>query len=158
MNLSENGSTRRAIIITVTLMWLSQFCGLLAINNYTSSIFRDAGSTLHPNDCAIIVGFVQLSGSCTSTVLVDRLGRKLLLTLSAVVTSLALFSMGTYSYLQYLEIDLSSVTWIPLMALSVDVFATCVGYIPVPYIIASEILPQKVLYCEPVIAASILFV
>lgn len=72
----KGAATFRAILISFVLIVGSQLCGTFAIQNYTATIFRDAGSKLEPNMCAIIVGFIQLAGSYLSLVCVDRLGRK----------------------------------------------------------------------------------
>lgn len=47
--------------------------------NYTASVFAEAGSVLSPNLSAIIVGMFQLIGCAFSTLLVDKLGRKVIL-------------------------------------------------------------------------------
>jgi hypothetical protein len=55
---------------------LNQFSGCFALINYTASIFQEAGSSLSPNMSAIVIGVIQLAGSYGSTVLVDRIARK----------------------------------------------------------------------------------
>lgn len=44
--------------------------------NYTASIFAESGSTLSANMSAIVTGSLQMVGSYCSTLLVDRVGRK----------------------------------------------------------------------------------
>lgn len=67
---------RKALIIGVVLAAINQFCGCFAMLNYTAQIFKEAGSTISPNICAIIVGVIQLVGSYAATNLVERAGRK----------------------------------------------------------------------------------
>lgn len=69
-------STRKGILIGIILVVMTHFCGLFVILNYTSNIFKNIGSNLSPNNCAIIVGLIQFIGSFFSNFLVDRLGRK----------------------------------------------------------------------------------
>lgn len=71
-----NGPGARAMTIGIVLMVLNQFCGIFAMLNYTSKIFKEAGSELSPNVAAIIVGIIQLIGSCFPVFLVERTGRK----------------------------------------------------------------------------------
>lgn len=66
----------RSLTIGVSLCLLQQLSGCFGMMNYTASIFEDAGSSLSPNMSSIIVGLIQLLGSYLSTILVDRLGRK----------------------------------------------------------------------------------
>lgn len=44
---------RKAMTIGIVLASLNQFCGVFAMLQYTSDIFRDAGSSLSPNMSAI---------------------------------------------------------------------------------------------------------
>lgn len=68
--------TRKAFIIGIVLVALNQFSGVAPMLNYTAHIFQESGSTLSPNDSAIVVGVIQVVGSVASTNLVDRAGRK----------------------------------------------------------------------------------
>lgn len=67
---------RKAITIGIVLVAINQFCGCFAMLNYTSNIFKEAGSNMSPNMSAIIVGVIQLLGSYVATNLVERAGRK----------------------------------------------------------------------------------
>lgn len=57
-------------------MFLNQFSGVFVFTTYTSDIFQSSGSSLSPNESAIIVAFIQLCGLYVSTLCVDRFGRK----------------------------------------------------------------------------------
>lgn len=67
---------RKAFLIGIGLAILNQFCGCIAMSNYTANIFKESGSTLSPNNSAICVGVIQLIGSFVAMNLVDRAGRK----------------------------------------------------------------------------------
>lgn len=67
---------KKAMLIGIVLVLLNQFCGCIAMLNYTAKIFKDAGSNMDPNMSAIVVGFIQLIGSYVASVFVDRAGRK----------------------------------------------------------------------------------
>lgn len=82
---------------------------------------------LDPNSCAIIVGVIEVLGVYTSTVLVDRIGRKILLIVSASGASISLAALGTFSYLSTHDIDLSKFNWIPLLSFSVYLFVISIG-------------------------------
>lgn len=66
----------KALTIGIVLILLNQFCGIFAMLNYTATIFDEAGSAMHPNISAIVIGIIQLFGSYAATNLVDRAGRK----------------------------------------------------------------------------------
>lgn len=113
--------------------------------NYTASIFQVSGSDLDPHISAIIIAAIQIVGVYGSTNLVDRVGRKTLLTISTCGAFVALASLGTFSFLtNELEMDLRTLNWVPLVSFSAFVFISCFGIVPLPFIVLTEILPTKV--------------
>lgn len=70
------GPGAKAMTIGIVLMILNQFCGCFAMLNYTSIIFKEAGSEMPANEAAIVVGVIQLVGACFPVFLVERIGRK----------------------------------------------------------------------------------
>lgn len=71
-----SGIGRKALLMGITLVAINVFSGVFAMSTYTAEIFNDTGSNLSPNTSAIIVGVIQLFGSCAVTQFVDRCGRK----------------------------------------------------------------------------------
>ena len=125
-------------------MVLNQWCGCFAMLNYTATIFAEAGSTLSPNLSAIVVGAIQIFGAFFST-LVDKIGRKVLLSISAFGTSLGLIVLGSYTFMKTVDgVDLTSYTWIPLASFSFTIFIASWGVLTLPFLVVSEIVPQKV--------------
>ncbi len=112
--------------------------------NYTASIFAESGSSLSPNVSSIIVGAIQMCGCYLSTVLVERSGRKLLLSVSLFGTSLGLLVFGGYSHLQYVGINLTVISWVPLASFSFTIFIANLGVLTLPFLVVSELVPQKV--------------
>lgn len=136
----------RAMLIGPTLMAVSQFSGTFTLVNYGATIFKESGSTLNPNLSTIILGCLQLAGTISTYFLIDRIGRKVLLTISCSGGAVGLSVMGVYCYLNKHQpnIDVSQYSWIPVVALSFVIYISAIGITPVPYIIISEVLPQKV--------------
>lgn len=112
--------------------------------NYTGTIFRQSGSELDPNTCSIIVAAIQVVGVYTSSLLVDRVGRKALLLISSSGAAIALAMLGTFSYLHRQGVNVQAFDFIPLVSFSFYVFITCIGIMPLPFVILAEILPPKV--------------
>jgi hypothetical protein len=69
-------SARKAIFIGIFLNFLCIVNGVVAITNYSETIFNEAGSTLSSEMSTIIIGAILLIGSYTSSVLIDKAGRK----------------------------------------------------------------------------------
>lgn len=115
--------------------------------NYTVSMFEDSGSSLSPNISSIVVGVIQVLGSFASTLLVDRVGRKLLLIISAIGTGLSLGIFATFSYLvdhPDFKNDFTQFKSIPLITFSLALFFANCGILNLPFLILAEILPVKV--------------
>lgn len=83
----------KALMYTCVLVTGQQLSGINVVLLYSETIFRSASDPdggLDPSISTIIVGVVQLLASCVTPLVVDRLGRRLLLVISGVgeVTSL----------------------------------------------------------------------
>lgn len=70
------GPGRKAITIGIVLSALNQFGGCFALLNYSGIIFEESGSNMSVEMSTIIVGVIQLFGTCALIFLVDRAGRK----------------------------------------------------------------------------------
>ncbi|KAJ6649970.1 Facilitated trehalose transporter Tret1 [Pseudolycoriella hygida] len=138
------GAAIKAIAIGLCLTAVSLFSGSFVMVSYAATVFRDSGSDLDPNTCVIIVGVIQVLGVYISSILVDRVGRKILLIVSSCGASLSLAALGTFSYLSTHNINVDKFDWIPLLSFSIYIFITSVGIIPLPFIVLAEIIPQKI--------------
>ncbi|XP_031619027.1 facilitated trehalose transporter Tret1-like [Contarinia nasturtii] len=137
-------TARKAITIGVVLAALNQFCGCFAMFNYTSYVFEEAGSNFTPNESAIVIGFISLFGSFLSTNLVDRAGRKILFAISSVGTALGLIVLGIYVMLKSWNYQVETLNWIPMVSFSFVVFIASLGLMTLPFVVISEIMPEKI--------------
>ena len=124
---------------------LNQLCGNFAMINYTNKIFAEAGSTLSGSTASIIVALVMLMANFLAMILVDRAGRKLLMTASAFATCLALTSMGLYDLNKE---HLTEYRWIPIVSFSMIILMSSIGMLPLTFVILSELLPRKVCFFQ----------
>lgn len=134
----------RAMLIGPTLMAVSQFSGTFTLVSYAATIFKESGSNLNPNVSSIILGCLQIAGTISTYFLIERIGRKVLLTISSSGAAIGLSVMGIYCYLSKHNVDVSQYNWIPVITLSFVIYISSIGIIPVPYIIISEVLPRRV--------------
>ena len=63
---------------------------------YTGNILREAKSTLDYRWGTVYTGIAQLAGFCISMPLIDKLGRKILVTASATLVAFSMALLGTY--------------------------------------------------------------
>lgn len=134
----------RGIVIGLVLMTANQFTGPFTLATYAATIFQETGSTIDPGMSSIIMGITQLVGTIFASSLIDRVGRKLLLLISAAGTALALLMTGAYCYLNAHGFDVSAFNMLPVVTLSAFIFLSAIGLNPVPYVVTAESLPPKV--------------
>lgn len=131
---------KKVLSIGVGLMFLEQFSGVFALLFFVSTIFQYSGSSNPPNQSSIIVGIIQLIGAYCSTMLVDRAGRRLLISTSAFGISGGLFVFALYSYLNGLGHVASYLNWIPLASFSFVLFIANFGVLTLPFLVMSELM------------------
>ncbi|KAH8267463.1 hypothetical protein KR018_005366, partial [Drosophila ironensis] len=149
--------TRKAFLIGLGLIAFNQLCGCFTMLNYTAVIFEQAGSSLPSTVAAIIVGAIQVLGNYVSTLLVERLGRKILLLISAVGIGFGQSAMATYSYFQVLGYQVESFSWVPVAGFSFMLFLAALGLLSLPFLVISELLPAKVRSTANMILMSVLW-
>ncbi|MCL4137268.1 UNVERIFIED_CONTAM: hypothetical protein GTU68_020120, partial [Idotea baltica] len=106
MSASEKSSIRdlfkkqysKALGIAIGLMLVQQLSGINAVIFYTVDIFKLSGSKIDGNLSTIIVGIVNFMSTFLANILIDKLGRKILLYISDVAMIVSLFSLGSYFY------------------------------------------------------------
>lgn len=138
-------STIMGIIIAFGLMLFQQLSGINAVIFYTTNIFEAADTGISSATATIIVGVIQVIATFVSSLVVDRLGRKLLLLQSALIMGLCLVSLGTYFYLnEQTDVDVSSLGFIPILSLCIFIVSFSLGFGPVPWLMAGEIFAADV--------------
>lgn len=135
---------RKAFAIGVFLLWLKTFAGLYVMVSYAGQIFETAGSAMSPNAAAIVIGAIQLAGTWLAIVLVDRAGRRVLLSISTVGTGLSLMVLATYVLLKQWNWPLHGLGWVPVGSFAAVLFLGSCGMLPMPFVIMAELMPPKI--------------
>lgn len=122
----------------LALMLLQQFTGLIFIVDYTQKIFDTAGTPLKGDVSVMLVTAVQLVSITVSTNLIDKVDRKILLTVSLGILLVLHVSLGTFFYLEWAE------SLLPVFGLMMFIVAFQLGIGPISYIFPPEILEPHV--------------
>lgn len=131
--------------IVLGLMAFQQWSGINAVIFYTTKIFKESGSTLDEAISTTIVGVVNFVSTFIAAILIDKLGRKVLLYISAVSMVFSLGVLGAYFYLKdATDIDVKFLGFLPLASFIVYVLGFSLGFGPVPWLMMGEILPAKI--------------
>lgn len=134
----------KALVISVGLVCLQQTLGINAVLSYLQTIFQMAGSQLSPEIASILVSFVQVVAVASSTALVDRLGRRILLLLSAAGCCFSQCLLAVYFHLQSKSIDISAISFLPIASLLFYIISFNSGFASLPWALSGELFPPNV--------------
>lgn len=124
----------RGLIICLGLMFFQQVSGINAVIFYTTDIFNAAGTGINSEIATIIVGIMQVLATFVASLIVDRLGRRILLLVSDAVMAICTLFLGIYFFMQ--QRDASSVEnlgWLPIVSLCLFIVMFSLGFGPVPW-------------------------
>ena len=134
----------KGLIIGFGLMFFQQLSGVNAIIFYASTIFESASKSIPSDISTIIVGVIQVVAVFLSTLIVDRLGRRILLLVSCLSMFITTFVLGIYFYLQHDGTDVSNIGWLPLLCICTFIFLFSLGFGPIPWMMMGEIFSSTV--------------
>ncbi|KAJ6642107.1 Facilitated trehalose transporter Tret1, partial [Pseudolycoriella hygida] len=134
----------KGLLSGVALVVISIFSGIIVMTMHAAQLFIDSGAVFSASLSAIILGLLQVCGIYVSSMLVDRVGRRILLGISSLGAAISLFVFGTFSYLINQGYELSFFDWVPVVSGSFYIFINCVGIKPMPSLYVAEILPDNV--------------
>ncbi|CAM1307224.1 SLC2A8 (predicted) [Pycnogonum litorale] len=136
----------KPLLISLAIMFLRQFSGMIAIMFYTVSIFKHAGSSVDPNLSAIIVGSTQFVGTFLATILMDKVGRRILLIVSSTGMCFSMSIFGVYYYMASVKGDSfhDVYGWLPLVTMIVYNIMFAFGFGPIPWLLIGELFPDRV--------------
>ncbi|KAM7263293.1 hypothetical protein ACFE04_000976 [Oxalis oulophora] len=135
------------LMVGIGLLILQQLCGINAILFYSSTIFESAGIS-SSKVATLGLGVVQVLATGVTTWLVDKAGRRLLLIISAVGTTICMLLVAIAFYLESIgSVDsqmYSIAGTMSLAGLVAMMICFSLGLGAIPWIIMSEILPVNI--------------
>jgi len=137
-------ATKMASFIAIGLMIFQQFSGINAVIFFTTDIFAAADTGIKDSTATIIVGVVQVVATFISTLVVDKLGRRILLLQSALIMGICQIALAVYFQLQNNGNDVSNLGFIPIVALCIFIVAFSLGFGPIPWLICGEVFSPSV--------------
>ncbi|GMI43320.1 hypothetical protein TrCOL_g6050 [Triparma columacea] len=130
---------RRQLTLACALMVLQQFTGINAVIFYSTEIFTTAG--VDGAEGSLIVMATQVVVTGIACLLVDKLGRRILLLLACMGMFLSSCSMTTF---YFLKDSGNAVNPLALASMIVYIASFSVGMGAIPWLIMSEIFPGRV--------------
>ncbi|XP_013870096.1 solute carrier family 2, facilitated glucose transporter member 8 [Austrofundulus limnaeus] len=154
----KDPSIYKPLMIGVMLMAFQQMTGINAIMFYAENIFKQANfqnSAL----ASVIVALIQVVFTAIAALIMDKAGRKILLTISGVAMMISTMTFGIYFYLMSkppttsspLDIQTAAgaephadLTWLALASMAIFISGFAIGWGPIPWLIMSEVIPSRV--------------
>ena len=147
----QNPTLWKPLSICIMLMIFQQFCGINSVLFFASVIV----DSTHPSHSMktyepTMIGGVQVIATVTAGVLMDRLGRRVLLITSGALLTISSIGLGVFFKINDINNDNEtdeSVTvhasWLALLCLFIYITGFSLGFGPIPWLIMSEILPTR---------------
>lgn len=143
IRLFKKSQNWKPTLIVFLVFMCGQFSGFAVVTAYTVDIFNEANTNVDSNSATIIVGVVRFLSTLVSAVLLDRVGRKPLLIVSALGSCLGMLSIGVFFY-QKAAGNSDGLGLLPLASLLIYVFFNELGYGPIPWLLSGELIPLAV--------------
>lgn len=156
---------KRAFFISFTSLALSFLSGTLTILAYVTDIFTRTGSSLTEKNSSLLVSITQIIANLVMLNIVERFNRRVFLLFvfisanlycnkktfflqtlyiwSSVLTTASYIMFGVYCLFWFKN---PALEWMPPFCFACIVYFSCMGLLPIPYIITTEIFPKKANY------------
>jgi len=126
------------VFIGIMLSVFQQFVGINVVLYYATDIFKGMGLTTNASLFqTIIVGFVNLTFTVVAILTVDRMGRRPLQSIGALVMAVSMNALGT-------DFWLGGQGMIALVCMLVYTAGFAVSWGPVTWVLLSEIFPNQI--------------
>ncbi|KAF0295322.1 Facilitated trehalose transporter Tret1 [Amphibalanus amphitrite] len=129
----------RPLLLSAALLLGVAFCGYMAVLSYSLVFLRTLGSTLDATVVSVLLCVIRIVAVGLVSVLIDRLGRRVLLLFSAAGMTASYLALAAYFYIP----SLAQFTHMPLLALILAISFFCMGVGPVPWCVIGEIVPAR---------------
>ena len=142
------------MLLSIALMFFQQFCGINIVIFYAGNVLKSADVS-HPDLAADFgVGIIQVLATFVGVLLVDILGRRILLSVGGVLLSVSTGVLGVYFYLHDHKChgNISDAHWycdsqfgyLAVGCLAVFIIGFSIGWGPIPWLMMTELAPMQV--------------
>ncbi|KAH8330850.1 hypothetical protein KR067_008319 [Drosophila pandora] len=143
-HISGNKEAWKAYGLIYVLLFTHQMSGNFAIITYATTIFKHLNNDFHVNLSAIGLGVSQLLGMMIAIVLVDRVGRRILLLSSMAgmaAGELTIVCLKYFASMQFLKEH----GWFGLVTMCLISLIAGIGVGSLTFLVVVELLPHKII-------------
>lgn len=129
----------KPLMIMLAFSAFQQISGIFVVFVYAAQISKEAGVNIDPFLCAILIGAIRFVTTIMVSLVLDRLGRRVLAIFSGCSMSLCMFGITVY-----VHYEVVTCPWLPVLLLLGFIFTSTSGMLTLPLAMTSELFPQQV--------------
>uniref|UniRef100_A0A023FXL0 Putative transporter major facilitator superfamily n=1 Tax=Amblyomma parvum TaxID=251391 RepID=A0A023FXL0_AMBPA len=135
----------KPFLCSILVLFMQQVSAINILVFFAQDIFQDAGVSLAPDTCTILVGGILSGTFLVATLLADRLGRKPLFIISTALSAVSLSALGLCWHLKGLKAQdfHDKYGWLPLASIVLYFVGYSLGLGPLPFVFLGELTPVK---------------
>ncbi|EDW08089.2 facilitated trehalose transporter Tret1 isoform X1 [Drosophila mojavensis] len=130
----------KPLLILMGLFAFQQLSGIFVVIVYAVQISSDAGVSMDPFMCAVLIGMARLVTTCPMGYVLEKWGRRRAGIISTFGMTVSMFLLAGHGWLEVLQ----SVPYLPVIAIVSFIVLSTLGLYTLPFFMISELFPQKV--------------
>ncbi|XP_072396272.1 facilitated trehalose transporter Tret1-2 homolog [Diabrotica undecimpunctata] len=136
---------RYATLLAFVPPMIQIFAGASVLVQFMAPIFIAAGTKFNGNHLAIVVGCIKVLSFIVTSFIVEKTGRRSMLLISTIGSSIPLIVLGGFFYLKHLNSPIiASLQWLPLTSVVAYMITYSLGIGPIPMAIMGELFTPDV--------------
>uniref|UniRef100_A0A023FJX4 Putative transporter major facilitator superfamily n=1 Tax=Amblyomma cajennense TaxID=34607 RepID=A0A023FJX4_AMBCJ len=135
----------KTFLCALLVLLMQQISAMSIIIFFAEDIFQDAGMSLAPDNCTILVGGILSGTFLVATLLADRVGRKPLFAISTALSAASLAALGLSLHFKDEKGQdfQDKYGWLPLVSIVLYFVGYSLGLGPLPFVFLGELVPLK---------------
>lgn len=130
-------SVYRPLLIASILMVFQQFGGINAVLSYAMIMLEDAGIS-NPEVAEISLTVMQIIATAVSCLIVDKVGRRILLIVPGAIMSISMVMLGVGEHYKKIPKEFT------MVFLCLYIIGFSIGWGPLPWTVMSEVLSTRI--------------
>nr|XP_022918207.1 facilitated trehalose transporter Tret1-like [Onthophagus taurus] len=144
IDLFKSEGNRKALVILTILNASQHMAAITVMLMNLHTILKDAEGIIPPESAAITFSVVMLLSAIVTILIIDKIGRKILMIYSSTFTCISLLILASYFAYKEHDGDITNVKWIPVVAVMLFAIAFKGGMGMVPIVMSGELFPTSV--------------
>ncbi|XP_073962416.1 facilitated trehalose transporter Tret1-2 homolog [Choristoneura fumiferana] len=136
--LFTSNASCRAFLVVGTALTLQVMMGMIAVQVYAGTLFKQAAPDLSAHFCSALFALVLLAGGTVTGIVADKAGRRVLVISSSALVALC---MGALGFLMQSGV---APAWVSAVVILVYCFCFNFGAGSVPYVLLAEVFTSEV--------------